>query len=74
MTMTQRLIETAINAAAHALGYDIFVSRCDGARTDGIAFDSLPAFGRASTSDGFEAWGFGLHLVVSRLWVHPQST
>ncbi|CAM5796328.1 hypothetical protein [Rhizobacter fulvus] len=62
-----------INTIAHCLGYDIFITCATGARTDGMAFDVLPMFGGVSTCDGVEAWGFGLHLVASRLKGQPQS-
>ena len=64
--------EAIINAFAHALGHDIFITRGASARTDGTSFDYLPRVGFSRTSDGVEVWGLGVHAVVSRLRVHPQ--
>ena len=61
-----------LNAVAHLFGHDVFIERGCTSITDGRDIASLPALGSVGTADGFEAWGLGLHAVVSRLRVHPK--
>ncbi|MEQ1685385.1 MAG: hypothetical protein ABL916_17200 [Burkholderiaceae bacterium] len=49
-------------------GLDVFTTLDD----SGAGFWSLHRIDHGPA--GVEVWGFGLHLVVSRLRVHPQSS
>ena len=75
LTMTERVAETIINTAAHALGYDCHVmfSAASASHLD-EPLRSFLGFSFTAYGPGDSVYrGLGVTVIVSLLRVHPQS-